>query len=762
MITARFTRLLAGASFLAICPGAAIAQIQQDASTVSDDTATTIDELDSGVALSTNPRPDDGVIIVTANRREESLQDVPIAISAFDQADLDAQGLDSIDDFVLKIPSFSVQAPSGIVWTVLRGAGNQNPTAGGDNGVAFHYDGVYIGYATGALADIYDVERVEVLRGPQGTLYGRNSTGGSINIIPARPESEFDIFGDVTIGNYDLFRGRAVINPGRWGPLSTRLAVTATDRGGYQENIFANAPREEHDNLESWSARFTADLELGADALFGLTVFASEQRGALSAPIRLGDAFSPTYAPFVPNPKLTDPRTVRKDNPEDADYDTFGITGRLDWDFGPFTWRTIAAYYDIDRTTLSDWDGSEISIFDNFSEDLNKQYSVETQLISPDTGPFRWIFGAYFFNQDSVNNVLNPLFRDTPGGGGFLVFDGSTFESTHFSIFGQGTYDLTDQLSLTIGGRYSWDQKENIGRNINPIPDFTAPFLTLNQSPEFTGGFDESWDAPMGTVVLDYTLTDRNSIYASISRGYKAGAFQPYDVPPPFGTGTIADPEYALSYEIGSRNEFFDRALTLNITAFYVEYEDIQSFIFPSGGIANIITNVGDAEAYGIEVDFSANLNDYFTLSGAVGWIHSEYRNGINSANVGIAGNPVQNNTGNQLINTPEFSGAIGISYDNDFSFGNINIRGDLSYRSRTYFTLFEEDANSQAPFVKLDARIAYTTPDDRWQFEIFGQNLTDEDYFQTLLVPGNLAGTDALAYYAAPRTFGIRLGFRY
>ena len=200
-------------------------------------------------------------VVVTAQKREQSLQDVPLSMSAFTQDALDKKGIAGLMDVVDNVPTMQIQVPNGVVWAFMRGTGNSNPTAGGDNSLAFHYDGVYMGYSTAALVNLWDVERLEILRGPQGTLYGRNATGGSINVIPNRPQEEFQGSVDAAFGDFSTFALRGMVNPGSWGSVRTRMAFSHQQHDGYQENLLPGGADGDED--DSWMLRLLADFDLG-------------------------------------------------------------------------------------------------------------------------------------------------------------------------------------------------------------------------------------------------------------------------------------------------------------------------------------------------------------------------------------------------------------------------------------------------------------------------------------------------------------------
>lgn len=722
------------------------------------------------------PQTTEGIaeIVVTAERRETSLQRTSVAVSAFDQGELDKSGARDIRALTSQVPSFQISAPQGIAWLFLRGAGNSNPTAGGDNGVAFHYDGVYMGFPAAGLADIWDVERVEVLRGPQGTLYGRNSTGGSINIIPARPGAEAETFGDLTLGDYDLLRARGVANIPITDSLRTRASFTVTERGGYQRNLFSQS-NSSLDDLHSYVGRLVTEAELGPDTRFTLTLMKARATGALSSPVRkngyssihtgIADAYGLSIAP-----QPDDPRESRKDTPEDATYETFGATGTLTHQFSELTAKVVAAYYNISNETLSDFDGTELDLDTFYGLDKVRQGSVEAQLLSPSSGRFTWIVGGSYFHlwNRRVNEVV--LFRaaNRTNIGGTVSASGRLWTDS-IAAFGQASYRLSDELKLTAGGRWTWDEKRNYAEASTPVDptllglppstfgltSYPTGFRVTRTRP--TGGHDENWSAPMGRVALDYQATADNFLYASVSRGYKSGGLETYDSQTP-----PTEPETVWSYEIGSKNYFLDRRLQLNLAAFYASTQDIQNFAFEAGSPLPSFTNIGDGDAYGVEVDYRALITEALRLSGSVGYLHTSY-DGTESLDVANTAAGLQSTAGNRFVNSPEWSASTNLEYDIETSAGTFTPRVDWTYRGRTYFTIFEKPDESQGSYSKFDLKLIFRDLAQRWSAEAFVNNVTDKDVINTMLVPGGDQGPDSpLVWYDPPRTYGMRLGYRF
>ena len=516
----------------------------------------------------------DGIqdIVVTAEKRSSTVQNVPVAISAFDQNMLDRKGIQDITALQSQVPSLKFTVPQGVVQISLRGAGNDSVTTGADNGVGFHYDGVYIGNPAGGLADIWDVERVEVLRGPQGTLYGRNTTGGAINIIPAKPTNEFEAKGDITYGSYDFLRVRAAVNLPVGEGVAARFAVTRSKRDGFLKN--SNPAGYDGDDLDLWTARAVLAVEPTDTLKLTLMGTYAENDDRSISPVRVGSRYPQggpanlltTIYATVP-PKSDNPRRTNKNLDEFTQLRFYGAAGTLEWDFGPATLKSSTSYYKSRRRTFSDWDDSPLNYIALDTGDEGHQFTQELTLVSNPGGKLDYIFGAYLYNFDNDNRVIVDIgeidgSRPGPFFGTDLFLDvDDTLKLRSRAVYGQFTYHFNDALRLTGGLRYTWDRKSS-STLIHPPVVGSPPVVP---PPSFRLAFDinAKWNEPTGKVALDLDLSRNNMVYAIYSHGYKAGAINPQDPSTPSTQKELVD-----SWEIGSKNYFLNRAVQFNLSAF--------------------------------------------------------------------------------------------------------------------------------------------------------------------------------------------------
>lgn len=707
-------------------------------------------------------------IIVTAEKRSSTVQDTPIAISAFDQKLLDQKGIQDVTALQLQVPSLKFTVPQGVVQISLRGAGNDSVTTGADNGVGFHYDGVYIGNPSGGLADIWDVERVEVLRGPQGTLYGRNTTGGAINIIPAKPTANFEAKGDITYGSYDLLRLRAAINVPLGDGAAMRFAATRATRDGYLKN--SNPAGRDGDDLDLWTARAILAIEPTDDLKVTLMGTYAENDDNSVSPVRAGTRYPQggpanlltTIYATVP-PKSADARQTNKNLDEFTLLRFYGAAATLEWDFGPAALKSSTSYYHSRRRSFSDWDDSPLDYIALDTGDKGNQFTQELTLISNPGQKLDYIFGFYFYNFNNDNRVIVDIGeidgnRPGPFFGTDLFLDvDDTLKLRSRAVYGQLTYHFSDSLRLTGGLRYTWDRKSSSSLLHPPVvgtPPAAPP-------PSFRLAFDinEKWAEPTGKIALDYEIGRNNMIYALYSHGYKAGAINPQDPATPSTNKELVD-----SWEIGSKNYFLGRTLQLNISAFYAKYKDVQINVFPV--TSAILVNVPGGSAKGVEVDFVVEPSNNFRVDGSFGYIDSNYKRFVTgNPAVPTGPNSLRQDQigGNPLINTPKFSVAAGAQYRLDTPVGEFTLRADHSFRSRVNFDIFGNADMQQKGNSKTDLRLTWTSASNNLSAQLFVQNIQNSDVKVTMLRPGGILGADVpFAAYAPPRTFGATLGYKF
>ena len=521
-------------------------------------------------------------IVVTAQKREENLQSVPLSIAAYTSEQLEKSIIQDIYDVGIQTPGMIVNKE--IVGKIyIRGIGAENLTIGGDPGVALHADGAYIARTSAAIFDLYDVERVEVLRGPQGTLYGRNATGGTVNIISKAPTEEFEGNVLLEVGDYDYTRVGAVISgPLADGKVLARAAVVKSDRDGFTPNLFTGEDLFDEDLL---MGRLRLRFLPNDDVTIDLIADFSQDDGS-PAPFKQLE-FSELFEGMLGANDPPGLRAVSQESPVTEMQDQFGITAIVNWDTGNSTFTSVTSYRDTEFEAVFDGDAVDIT-FQNFSDhDDTQQFSQEFRLSSDAGDSWNWIVGAFYFNDDGDTEIFIPI-----PGFGFDILHQATMSTDAYAVFGQATYNVSDRLALTAGLRYNSEDKEatQLSEFIGLFPPF-PPAALQTDSNEVTPKFG-----------IEYDINDEVMWYATATRGFKSGGFTFNGIQPDF------KPEFVWAYETGFKSTLAEGSVILNGSAFYYDYTDLQVSKLENN--AGVITNAADATIYGAEIELLAQATE--------------------------------------------------------------------------------------------------------------------------------------------------------
>lgn len=682
---------------------------------------------------------DDGAIIVTARRREESLQDVPLAISAFSGEQLEAQGTIDITDISNVTPNVTLETSRGTNSTLtafIRGVGQQDPVAGFEAGVGLYLDDVYLNRPQGAVLDIYDVERIEVLRGPQGTLYGRNTIGGAVKYVTKRLANDPQLRLRATYGTYNqadlVVSGSTPI--GADGTVRIGGSVARLTRDGFGTNLTTG---QENYNKDIWAGRLTGEIH-GEDVFIRLsgdyTHDTSNTRGghrlitslATRAPV-LADVYDSRGALVAP-----------KQDVEGWGVSLFGEAHPADW----LTFRSITAYRKDDSATPIDFDALPAVDVDVPAFYNNKQLSQEVQFLI-DAGPFNGLIGAYYLNA-KARTVFDVRL---PGGVTALTF--GNVDTDTGAIFGDFTYDLTEQLSFSVGGRYTWDErKSNVLRRTylgGGSPFFNGTGVLFATTSDFRGNANFSEFTPRAS--LSFQPDEDNNLYASWSKGFKGGGFDPRGQTTACRNATggactpqqvydfmAFDPEKVTSYEVGYKASLFDRAINIALAAFRADYTDVQipgsigTTINGQQTFIGITTNAGKARISGLEFEGNWTVRDAgiagsrLSLGVTAGYIDAQYKRFIDSRGINVANNRA-------FQNTPKWTVSETLAYSFPVASGSLSASTTLSYRSKTQQFELRNDYLDQPGYALWDASLVWTSDDDMWTVGIHGRNLTDKQY---------------------------------
>ncbi len=675
-----------------------------------------------------NPEENFGVdvIIVTAEKRAVSSQRIPISMAAFSAQSLERSVIEDIYDIGLLTPGVIVNKE--IVGKIyIRGIGTENLTIGGDPGVSVHADGAYIARTSSANFDLHDVERVEVLRGPQGTLYGRNATGGSINIISKAPTEEFYARGEFQYGNFDRTRFSGVISGPLSGKVQARLSLVKSDRSGYTDNLFTGQSLDSEDvTLGRLRLRVTPSDAVTIDLIGDFST--DDSRPAPFKQLEFSPLFEGLNGAFDPD----DLRDVSQESPVEESQDQYGLTSTINWVLPNVTVTSVTSYRNVDFFAAFDGDAVDIT-FQNFSDDSSsEQFTQEIRLTSNNDKAFNWILGGYYFHDDGDQTIFIPI-----PGFGFDILHIADIKTDAFAVFGQGTYKVTDKLHLTAGLRYNTEDKK-----ANQFTDFGF-IPPLNQA------LKEDSNALTPRFALEYFSSDNTLMYVSATRGFKSGGFTFNGFQGNF------DPEFVWAYESGIKTKFADDRVQANLSAFYYDYTDLQVSKLQNN--AGVITNAADATVWGGEFELVTRPNAFFEFNAGLSYLNAEFDNFLTEdpSNPGLG---TINLGGNRLTRSPKFSANLGAQIERPVSsWGTAAFRVDYQYQSKSFFTAFNRDLSAQKAFSLVNLRLSLQNDDENWRIAGFVKNIFDKTYFLNILESGVEAGKPE-GFLAAPRTWGLQV----
>jgi iron complex outermembrane receptor protein len=702
-------------------------------------------------------------VVVTARKREENLQTTPVSVTAFSAAALERQGIDGINDLDHHVANFSMINGQGGGTSQsqisIRGVGQSDFILTADQSVGLYLDGVYIPRSLGAALDLVDIERIEVLRGPQGTLFGRNTTAGAVQILSAGPASELSAKAELTAGRFDRFDFKGSVNvPLAAGKVLTRLSVASLNQDGYGERLFQGTEGADTDTL---AARAHVQVQF-SDALRGnFIVDGSRKRGhgGLEHLVRI-DPSDPNLAFYnsflVPQGLAPADGRFISANPSDSyansrnrdDNGIFGASATIEWSGEVLQVKSISAYRSIEAQSGYDFDATPYPLAE---QDLNlhqHQFSEEMQLSGTAfDGRFDWIAGLFYFGEQASDLQDVPFYQPVvangqggfdrlPGGFSFTSYIKQTTDS--YAAFTQGTWRFSDRLSSTAGLRYTTEEKR---LDSYLTGAFTRPPGTVR----------DSWSDVSPRLGFEYRLSDRAMTYVSASRGFRSGGFNGRNttpVPP-----QSYDPETIWAYELGLKSESHDRRLRLNTALFYYDYSDFQGLTLDSfSGITITVGNIAKVKLYGAEVDFAARPTEALELSLAAGYTHHDIAEVLPGAQITIRPDT-------RLINAPDWTASAAADYTIAAgTSGAITVHADYSWKSAVEFFLPNYPDEGQKRYGVANARISYAPTGRSWQAEVFGTNLGNERY-RTFAENGTPLGVPATtAIFSRPREYGIRL----
>ena len=685
-------------------------------------------------------------IIVTARRRDEQLKDVPVAVTALSSERLEETGATDITTLQQQTPNATVQVARGSNSTLIsfiRGVGQQDPLWGFEPGVGLYVDDVYVARPQAAVLDIFDIERIEVLRGPQGSLYGRNTVGGAIKYVTSRLSQDAEATIRGAYGSYnqvDLVASGSV-------PLTDSFriggAFASLTRDGYGENLNTGAEHYDKDvTAFRASAEFTPRDEVCFRRAYDRTQDASSPRHGHREVAGVGPGAGSPDSVYDTYAGVGDENSVESEG--------LSFPGQVDVS-EHWTFKAITAWREGRTDTVIDFDNTPAPTLDIPAYYADDQFTTELQ---------------FQFNYDRIQGVFGVFYLDASaegafdtilGNAGIVIGTGGVVETESVALFADVNLDLTERLHLGLGIRYTEDSKTGTVFRANYLGATRSPLLggtpraPLLLRTDYTN--DRTFDDISPRVALSYDFSDAITGYASWSSGFKSGGFDMRG-DAIFTPNTVNgyEPETVDSYEVGLKGRA--GPLSFSSSVFYNQYEDQQvtTQVPAVGGIASFVDNVGQSTLYGAEFEGSLFLTDNLSANFAVGYLNAEFDEFIRYNLTTMAFEDISDLV--VLQNAPEWTGYFGLTWRSDVAGGELVVTPSVSYRGDFSQFEFPNPILDQEAYALVDLSLIWTAPSERWSLGLFGKNLTDEEYrVGGYNFPGALFNDSVIGYYGPPQT---------
>lgn len=685
-------------------------------------------------------------IIVTATRREASLQSVPISVTALTAERMQAARIDGLPELALQTSGININARS-VAWApTIRGIGTLDISASQESAVASYVDGVYLSNAFGANIPFNNLERVEILKGPQGTLFGRNTTGGVIHAITRDPGEETTIKATVGYGNYQRFAGQLYAGGSLSDTLAADLSIYYVDQNDSFGDVITTGeeippPAEAAVRTKwVWSPADTTKVTFSADY--------SKREGVQGDPKNFVKG---SYGADTVTTTTGDFQDVLGEFPLEREIELWGASLRLEHQFSGFDFLSITAYREVENIGLYDNDSTALPLV---GVDIIMEvdtFTQEFQILSQSEGFFEWIAGVFYM--DDTNGWAPPTgirlygipFPDPVTGNPASLSSVNDTTTESISVFAEGTLNFTDHTRVTLGARYTKDEKELSGELIPYFEDGSIAGRVPFPTPK------EKFDEPTWRAVYSHDVGEDAMLYASYNRGFRSGTYQSV-----FPNGVAVEPEIVDALEIGAKSTVLDGRLQLNAALFYSDYQDLQVII--ALGPAQLLVNAAEAEIFGAEVEATFVATDQLQLNFAITYLDTEYKEFLEApctgrsptgATVGIT----CNSAGNNLARTPEWSFNIGGRYEVPTQGGPVGLT--LNYWWTDDFNWQPDGRLVEESYGLLSGNLYWTSADDRYTVRLWGKNITDEEYSAFTVPQPGLGDTYAPAN---PRQFGVEL----
>jgi iron complex outermembrane receptor protein len=687
-------------------------------------------------------------VIVTAQRREQNLQTTPVAVTAISEAQLQSRNVTSLLDVgglapnVLAGSQTNTGSQSGGYF--IRGIGQDRSGIAFDQGVGLYVDDIYMSRSDNTFLSVIDVDRIEVLRGPQGTLFGKNTIGGAIRYLSRPPAPEFGGYVDATVGNFDRRDVKASINIPLGDSVFLKASAGALKRDGHIYQV-ANGKRsgDEDTQVGRLALRILPTDAVTVDLSATYTRSDTNGRGYVVDFIDPSDTFIVRYVTKTGQPfdtRFVSPGPYSRYGGDNLGYEYEGYTlsGVVTVNLSEtVTLKSVTGYMQADVLQRNDWDGTEFPVYDIDNDREIDQFSQELQLSSRlFDDRLKLVTGLYYMKESPTDDSITITAFDAQFPAPRITTQKQ--EVTSYAVFGQGTLDITEKFATTIGIRYSKDEKKGIGTRVDT---------------NFAGRGSGSWDDVSPHLSFQYQWTPDVMTYVSATRGFRSGGINIGSAPPV--VFTKYDPERVANYEVGLRSELFDNHMRLNLTGFYMKYTDQQLTALNVSTNTVYIQNVGESHRAGAELEFVVAPFEHFELQGNYGYLEAEYDD------VGTATGITKDSV---VLRSPKTTYSLSATLDWPLAVGSLIANVNYNYRSRQSTTSTDSNTILLDGYGLLNARLQYNSPKNDWSVALVGTNLSDKLYY--------IGGTDfarretligvSMLDVGRPREYGVQVRYNF
>lgn len=700
-------------------------------------------------------------VVVTATKRSVALQDLAGSANVLGADKLGPGGIQEVRDMQVDIPNLSLGDQFGFARVFMRGIGMTSIDIGGEGAVAFLQDGAIVPRPAAQLMGMFDLDQVEVLRGPQGTLYGRGATAGAINMVTAKPGKELGGYLSVTAGNYSLAQFKGAIDVPMGDALSMRLAGSLDSRDGYGNNIFTGSDINDRD-ASAYRATFVYDAggpltaTLSAqyyeedDNNYAFSYFGQSEGSSIPVPFGVpilgGNTVGMVGGGFY---------DINSDQEPINDRDGQLINLTIDYAFNDrVSLKSITSSQSMDRFLRDDLDSTDANLFgqnnyteesDSFGQELILNYSADRLDV---------LGGVMYFEEDLYGEVRVPLTNlcfllapaacGTPVGdflnGGNYLQDGDV-DIEAWGAYVEANYSISDKWSVIAGLRYNYEERDGTGSFIFDAISLNVP---TNQR--------ESWNDLTPRITLQYSPNESMLLYATYTEAFKSGVINTGSTSPPL------DPETVDAFEVGLKGQNASGTLRYSVAAFFYDYQDMQiSFVDETSTVSTV--NAAEAENSGIELEVDGSLGNGFAFDFYLTYLNAEYQEFFNGDYAN--GFAITDLSGNTLPNAPESTAKLGLTWEGAVGGGTLTVRGEAYYQDDVYFTEWNREDAYQKSYEQINASIDYSWT-DQWLLSLWGRNLSDEEVMSNNIITAPLYDSLRVGAVLPPRTYGATVTYQF